>query len=382
MASALGSFRTGLEVFGELADGTVVHRYTLTNNHGMTVRVLTYGGILQSIEVPDRDGRPANVALGFVTLDAYVRHNRPYFGAAIGRYANRIADGTFTLDGTVYRLPINNPPNSLHGGTHGFDKQVWRATPDPSDGAGVRLTHESPDGEMGYPGTLTAEVHYSVNAGNELQIDYRATTDAPTVVNLTNHSYFNLAGEAAGSITGHLLQLQADRYTPVDATQIPAGELAPVAGTPFDFRTPHAIGERIADDHEQLRFGQGYDHNFVLDRPPSSSELLLAARVADPGSGRTPVRPASDRRVPEPPSSASRSRRSAIRANSLRDPRSVRPTAAVRCAEVQSASRPAGHSKRGWSDNVSADVERTPDATSSSENLTQTFRSRRPRIPR
>jgi aldose 1-epimerase len=287
MASALGSFRTGLEVFGELADGTVVHRYTLTNNHGMTVRVLTYGGILQSIEVPDRDGRPANVALGFVTLDAYVRHNRPYFGAAIGRYANRIADGTFTLDGTVYRLPINNPPNSLHGGTHGFDKQVWRATPDPSDGLGVRLTHESPDGEMGYPGTLTAEVHYSVNAGNELQIDYRATTDAPTVVNLTNHSYFNLAGEAAGSITGHLLQLQADRYTPVDATQIPTGELAPVAGTPFDFRTPHAIGERIADDHEQLRFGQGYDHNFVLDRPPSSSELLLAARVADPGSGRT-----------------------------------------------------------------------------------------------
>jgi aldose 1-epimerase len=288
MASALGSFRTGLEVFGELADGTIVHRYTLTNDHGMTVRVLTYGGILQSIEVPDRDGRPANVALGFDTLDAYVRHNRPYFGAAIGRYANRIANGTFTLDGTVYRLPINNPPNSLHGGTHGFDKQVWRATPDPSgDGVGVRLTHESQDGEMGYPGTLTAQVHYLLTAGNELRIDYRATTDAPTVVNLTNHSYFNLAGEDAGSILGHLLQLQADRYTPVDATQIPTGELAPVAGTPFDFRTPHAIGERIADDHEQLRFGQGYDHNFVLDRPPSSSELLLAARVADPGSGRT-----------------------------------------------------------------------------------------------
>ncbi len=287
MGSASGSFRTDVEVFGELADGTVVHRYTLAYDQGMTVRVLTYGGIVQSLEVPDRHGQPGNVVLGFAALDDYVRDNRPYFGAVVGRYANRIANGTFTLDGASYRLPINNPPNSLHGGTEGFDKHVWQAEPDDGgDGPGLRLVHRSPDGEMGYPGALTAEVRYRLTPGNELRIDYRATTDAPTVVNLTNHSYFNLAGEAAGTITGHRLRLHADHYTPTDATQIPTGELAPVAGSPFDFRSPHAIGERIAADHEQLRFGQGYDHNFVLNRPPGSRELLPAARVTDPGSGR------------------------------------------------------------------------------------------------
>jgi aldose 1-epimerase len=287
MGSASEPFRTDVEVFGELADGTVVHRYGLANDQGMTVRVLTYGAIVQTIEVPDRRGRPANVVLGFATLDAYVRDNRPYFGAVVGRYANRIANGTFTLDGSTYRLPVNNPPNSLHGGTEGFDKRVWTAEPDRNgDGPGLRLAYQSPDGEMGYPGALAAEVRYSLTRRNELRIDYRATTDAPTVVNLTNHSYFNLAGESAGTITAHELQLDADHYTPTDATQIPTGELAPVAGSPFDFRSPRTIGERIADNHEQLRFGQGYDHNFVLNRPPGSRELLPAARATDPGSGR------------------------------------------------------------------------------------------------
>jgi aldose 1-epimerase len=287
MAGASGSFRTDVEVFGELADGTVVHRYRLANHRGMAVRLLTYGAIVQSLEVPDRHGQPANVVLGFATLDAYVRDNRPYFGAVVGRYANRIANGTFTLDSATYRLPRNDPPNSLHGGTEGFDKRIWQAEPDhDGDGPGLRLSYRSPDGEMGYPGSLTAEVGYALTPGNELRIDYRATTDAPTIVNLTNHSYFNLAGEAAGPITGHRLQLHADRYTPTDTTQIPTGELAPVAGGPFDFRSPRAIGERIADDHEQLRFGQGYDHNFVLNRSPGSRELLAAARVTDPGSGR------------------------------------------------------------------------------------------------
>ena len=287
MADASGSFRTDIEVFGELADGTVVHRYSLANNRGMAVRVLTYGAIVQSMEVPDRHGQPANVVLGFATPDDYVRDNRPYFGAVVGRHANRIANGTFALDGTTYRLPINDPPNSLHGGTEGFDKRVWQAEPDnDGDDPCLRLVYESADGEMGYPGTLTALVRYSLTPRNELRIDYRATTDAPTVVNLTNHSYFNLSGEAAGTITGHQLQLQADRYNPTDATQIPTGELAPVAGSPFDFRSPRAIGERIADDHEQLRFGQGYDHNFVLNRPPANRELLLAATVTDPATGR------------------------------------------------------------------------------------------------
>jgi aldose 1-epimerase len=276
------------EPFGELADGTVVHRHTLDNGRGLVVRVLTYGGILQSIEFPDRDGRPANVALGFADLDTYVRDNRPYFGALIGRYANRIAGGRFTLDGRAYSLPVNNPPNSLHGGTEGFDKRVWTASgTDGEDAAGLELAYTSPDGEMGYPGTLTVWVRYRLSADNELRIDYRGTTDAPTHVNLTNHSYFNLAGEAAGSIEDHQLQLYAGHYTPTDATNIPTGEIAPVAGTPFDFTSPHPIGERIEDDDEQLEYGLGYDHNYVLDRPPGAAgALVTAARVEDPSSGR------------------------------------------------------------------------------------------------
>jgi aldose 1-epimerase len=275
------------EPFGELADGTVVHRHTLDSGRGLVVRVLTYGGILQSIEVPGRDGRPVNVALGFADLDSYVRDNSPYFGALIGRYANRIAGGRFTLDGRAYSLPVNNPPNSLHGGTEGFDKRVWTATgAGGQDAAGVELAYTSPDGEMGYPGTLSVRARYRLT-DNELRIDYRATTDAPTHVNLTNHSYVNLAGEAAGSIEDHQLQLFAGHYTPTDATSIPTGEIAPVAGTPFDFTSPHAVGERIDTPDEQLEYGQGYDHNYVLDRPPGAAgALALAARVTNPSSGR------------------------------------------------------------------------------------------------
>jgi aldose 1-epimerase len=275
------------EPFGALADGTEVHRHTLDNGRGLVVRVLTYGGILQRIDVPDRDGRPANVALGFADLDSYVRDNTPYFGALIGRYANRIAGGRFTLDGRAYVLPVNNPPNSLHGGTEGFDKRVWTATAAAGeDPAGLELAYTSPDGEMGYPGTLSVRARYRLGPDNELRIDYRATTDGPTHVNLTNHSYFNLAGEAAGTVEGHQLQLHAAHYTPTDATNIPTGEIAPVAGTPFDFTSPHRVGERIDAADEQLEYGLGYDHNFVLDPAPAGQALRPAARVVDPASGR------------------------------------------------------------------------------------------------
>jgi aldose 1-epimerase len=284
MTAASHGVRTRTEQIGELADGTPVHRWTVANDRDMTVTVLTYGGIIQTMEVPDRDGVPANLVLGLATLDQYMAGNPPYLGALIGRYANRIAGGAFTLDGRTYRVPVNNPPNSLHGGTEGFDRRVWTAT---GTGDGVELAYTSPDGEMGYPGALAVRARYTLTADSELRIDYEATTDAPTHLNLTNHSYFNLAGEAAGDIGGHVLRLHAGRFTPTDATSIPTGELAPVAGTPFDFISPHAIGERIGEDDEQLRFGLGYDHNYVLDRPPGSDGALIpAARVTDPGSGR------------------------------------------------------------------------------------------------
>jgi len=284
MAAGSQPVRTTTEELGPPAGGPAVQRWTLANDRGMTVAVLTYGGIVQRLEVPGGDGAPANVVLGLPGLDDYVAGNRPYLGALIGRYANRIAAGAFALDGRTWRLPVNNPPNSLHGGTEGFDRRVWRAT---GTGDGVELAYTSPDGEMGYPGTLEARVRYTLTPDNGLRIDYQATTDAATVVNLTNHSYFNLAGEAAGTIAGHLLQVHADRFTPTDATNIPTGELAPVAGTPFDFTSPHPIGERIDADDEQLRFGLGYDHNYVLDRPAGAGgSLVPAARVEDPGSGR------------------------------------------------------------------------------------------------
>jgi aldose 1-epimerase len=280
------------EVFGTLADGTEIDIYTLTNSLGMEVTVLTYGGILQSIKVPDRRGRLANVTLGFDNLDDYVERNDPYFGTITGRYANRIAEGRFTLDGVEYQLDINNPPNHLHGGFVGFDKQVWEVTDTFKDrnSVGLELFYLSEEGEggegegEGYPGNLATTVTYTLTNDNEIVMHYFATTDAPTVVNLTNHAYWNLAGEGSGSIDGHLLKLNASHYTPVDATLIPTGEIAPVAGTPFDFTRATEIGLRIRDSHEQLLFGRGYDHNFVLDR--KGDGLELAARLTHRGSGR------------------------------------------------------------------------------------------------
>ncbi|HEX6468582.1 MAG TPA: aldose epimerase family protein [Streptosporangiaceae bacterium] len=269
------------DLFGTLADGTKVWRYTLTNAH-IRVRIITYGGIVQTVETPDRHGHLTNVALGFATLNDYVTKNSPYFGALIGRYGNRIAKGTFTLDGVTYHLPINNNGNSLHGGTVGFDKLVWTATPGESHGnPTLRLDLTSPDGDQGYPGTLHTTATYTVTK-DSIRIDYRATTDKATVTNLTNHSYWNLAGEGTGDINDHLLQINANRYTPTDSTQIPTGQLAPVAGTPMDFRRPTAIGARIRDNFPQLVIGQGYDHNWVLN----GSGFREAAQVSERTSGR------------------------------------------------------------------------------------------------
>jgi aldose 1-epimerase len=271
------------DLFGTLSDGTKVWRYTLTSDV-LRVRIITYGGIVQQLDAPDRHGHQTNVVLGFPDLAGYVAKNNPgpYFGALIGRYANRIAKGTFTLDGKTYHLPINNDPNSLHGGTKGFDTKVWTATPaNTGDGVSLRLDYTSPDGEMGYPGTLKASATYTLS-GRSLRIGYRATSDKPTVVNLTNHTYWNLAGEGSGDIYRHRLQLNASHYTPVDSTLIPSGQIAPVAGTPMDFRHPTPIGARIRDNFQQLAYAQGYDHNWVLD----GSGFRLAASLSEPDSGR------------------------------------------------------------------------------------------------
>ncbi|HEU4424040.1 MAG TPA: aldose epimerase family protein [Pilimelia sp.] len=274
------------EFFGTTAGGERVDRYTLTNGR-LRVRILTFGGILQTIEVPDRRGRLGNVTLGFDNLADYEQRS-PYFGCITGRYANRIALGRFTLDGVTYQLPINNPPNSLHGGTVGFDKHVWAATPVRGrHEVGLKLRFTSPDGDQGYPGTVTSEVVYTLTARGGIRMDYRATTDAPTVINLTNHAYFNLGGEGTGTIDDHRLFLNARRYTPVDATLIPTGAIDPVAGTPMDFTRPTAIGARNRDGFPQLVIGRGYDHNWVLDRRDNTyTRLELAARATDPDSGR------------------------------------------------------------------------------------------------
>jgi aldose 1-epimerase len=272
------------EAWGQTDDGRAVDRYTLTNAAGAEVDVITWGAIVTRIVVPDRTGKKDDVVLGFDTLAGYLGQH-PYFGAVVGRYGNRIAKGRFTLDGKTYTLATNNGPNSLHGGIKGFDKQVWQARPLASaDGQGVELTYVSKDGEEGYPGTLTTKVTYTLTPSSVLRIQYEATTDKDTVLNITNHSYFNLAGQAHGDILKHELQLDADRFTPVDATLIPTGEIRPVAGTPFDFRTPHAIGERINADDEQIKFGGGYDHNFVLNGQMGT--LRRAARVVEPSTGR------------------------------------------------------------------------------------------------
>jgi aldose 1-epimerase len=272
------------ESWGSVAAGAV-DRYTLSNGNGMRVRVLTYGGIIQSVEVPDRKGHTANVALGFKDIKGYVDNPGPYFGALIGRYGNRIAKGQFTLDGQTYHVPVNNGPNSLHGGTVGFDKHLWRATEVKGDKqVGLRLSMASPDGDQGYPGTLYVTVTYTLTADDSLRLDYRATTTKATVLNLTNHSYWNLQGEGSSDIADHVVQIHASHYTPVDSTLIPTGAIAPVAGTALDFRKPTAVGARIRNDETQLMYAHGYDHNFVLDR--TGPELSLAAQVTDPTSGR------------------------------------------------------------------------------------------------
>jgi aldose 1-epimerase len=273
--------------FGRMPDGTQVDGYTIRNARGTSMHVITYGGIITSLRTADRNGQFDDVVLGFDSLDPYLT-NSPYFGAIIGRYANRIAKGRLSVDGRKYQVPVNNGPNSLHGGTRGFDKVVWKAKSFENDtAAGVVLTHVSPDGDMGYPGRLDVRVTYTLNDRDELVVDYAATTSKPTPVNLSQHSYFNLAGDGRRDILGHLVQLDASWYTPVDSTLIPTGELASVDDTPFDFRTPSAIGARIGHTHQQLEFARGYDHNFVLGERGSAGGLRLAARVVEPTTGRT-----------------------------------------------------------------------------------------------
>ena len=268
------------ERFGEAEDDTPLELYTLTNRNGIAARITTYGGTLVSLHTPDRHGVFADVVLGFDEPAAYLAEH-PYFGSLIGRYANRIRGGRFTLDGVTCQLPINDGGNHLHGGPEGFHTVNWRARPFETVGeAGITLEYFSPDGEQGYPGNLRAEVRYTLSDADELRIDYTATTDAPTIVNLTNHAYFNLDGSE--TILEHVLTLAASRYLPIDASRVPTGEARSVAGTAFDFRTPTAIGARIENDDVQLRYAGGYDHNWVLD----GCDDAFAAEVYAPGSGR------------------------------------------------------------------------------------------------
>ena len=272
--------------FGTTPDGRNIDLITLRHQNGTEIKVLTYGGIIQSLRTADRTGAFDDIVLGFDEAAPYF-DTSPYFGCIIGRYCNRIAKGQFTLDGQTYQLATNDGPNHLHGGTKGWDKVLW--TPDPFQderGVGVALRYTSPDGDEGYPGTVQATVTYTLNDRGELVVDYHATTDKPTIINLTQHSYFNLAGTKAKDILGHELVINAAQYTPIDATSIPLGGHADVEGTPFDFRTPTAIGARIGVEDGQLENGRGYDHNYVLTKP-SSGALSEAARVYDPATGRT-----------------------------------------------------------------------------------------------
>lgn len=278
-----GTITMTQQPFGDV-EGKPVELYTLKNSNGMEVGIMTYGGIIVSIKTPDQNGQIADVALGFNSLDDYLK-GHPYFGALVGRYGNRIAKGKFTLDDQEYTLAINNDPNALHGGLKGFDKKIWEAKQIEQDGQpALELTCTSPDGEEGYPGNLTCKVIYSLSHDNELKIEYFAETDKATPINLTNHVYFNLAGEGSGDILDHVVMLKASKFTPVDETLIPTGEIRPVEGTPMDFTQPTRIGDRIDADDEQIKFGGGYDHNWALDN--QSGELALGGRVTEPTSGR------------------------------------------------------------------------------------------------
>ncbi|MFC0250634.1 aldose epimerase family protein [Massilia consociata] len=269
--------------FGELPDGEAITQFTLTNANGLVAKIIDFGGIITELHAPDREGRLADVVLGFDTLEPYLGDS-PYFGALIGRYGNRIAKGRFTLDGREYQLPTNNGNNHLHGGAPGFDKVKWTAT---VDGDSLRLDYRSVDGEQGYPGNLDATVTYQLLDTNELVVRFSAVTDKATPVNLTQHSYFNLAvvGGTSGDILGHVLTIDADTFVAIDAESIPTGALSPVTGTPFDFRMPRPIGERIGQPDKQLRHGQGYDHNFALNKPDGKA-MTRAAHVCEPGTGR------------------------------------------------------------------------------------------------
>ena len=274
--------------FGTLADGRPVAAVTLSSGNGVAVTVIAWGATLQSVILPDRDGRRADVALGPADMAGYLTQPA-YFGATVGRFANRIAGGRFTLDGKVYATPVNDGPNALHGGTAGFDKQLWEIVAVTAGATGtVALRHVSPDGAMGYPGTLTVDAVYALDADGALTIDYRAVTDRPTIVNLTNHAYWNLAGEgSAGGAMGHVVTINGDCFTPVDATLIPTGELRSVAGTVFDFRSPRAVGERVRDARDpQIACGRGYDHNWVIGPVPVPEPQIMAT-VVDPESGRS-----------------------------------------------------------------------------------------------
>jgi len=268
-----------MSIWGHTEDGTAVPIYTLSNGQ-LEVRITAYGAHLVSVKAPDKTGKKADVILGYDSLEGYLKVPNPFLGAIVGRYGNRIGQGKFTIDGKSYQIPVNDGANALHGGPKGFDKYVWESREVPD---GVELTHVSPDGDMGFPGTLKATVRYTLK-GDTLRIDYTAATDKPTIVNLTNHTYFNLRGDDAADILGDKIEINAERYTPVDAGLIPTGELAPVAGTPMDFRKPEVIGARIDAADEQLKRGKGYDFNWVLNGTPGM--LRLAAIVTDPVSGR------------------------------------------------------------------------------------------------
>jgi aldose 1-epimerase len=284
-SSCCGSTSEGTimkEPFGKTLDGQAVDIYTLRNTNGVEARIMTYGGTLVSLKVPDKSGNFGDVVLGCDSVPDYQKQTA-YFGALIGRYGNRIAKGQFVLDGKTYHLDINNPPNSLHGGTNGYDKVIWAAKPVPTDsGPSLEMTYVSKDGEEGYPGTLKIKAVYKLTDDNSLRIEFTATTDKDTVVNLTGHTYWNLAGK--GNILDHVVMINADKFTPVDETLIPTGVFQPVDGTPFDFRTPTAVGARIEQVNEQIKFGKGYDHNWVLNK--ETDKLDVAASLYDPTTGR------------------------------------------------------------------------------------------------